>query len=388
MATKTLKSRIKMKRDTSANWTKNDPILLNGEIIIVDTEAGETRYKIGDGTKKYSQLPFQDEIIKGAINNKQDKITATGILKGDGNGNITAATANTDYLPVSNPVLKGNPTAPTPTTDTSIANKKYVDDSISDAGFVEGEQAVYGGTQPCYTKQAELFDGSSCYIKIGGSADSDEYREVDTSETGIYLRRDNATSYGENYTQVSLSGAYTQLRYVNAGDEYQQTSMTMGNSSLEIEAEETINGSATNINYSKITIIPTGIGIKTPSLNLTNVTATTGCPTPTVNTSIANKQYVDDALGNIVQVRTVSLPTSSWTENDGYYSQKFVFTGGSGNSKVDFQVDSASYSILKDSGTYLLQPVNESGLFYAYAYGGKPNADLSIQISFMGAQVI
>ena len=76
MATKTLKSRIKMKRDTSANWTKNDPVLLNGEIIIVDTDAGETRYKIGDGTKKYSQLPFQDETVRNLINGKLDK-TAT-----------------------------------------------------------------------------------------------------------------------------------------------------------------------------------------------------------------------------------------------------------------------------------------------------------------------
>ena len=58
MATKTLASRIKMKRDTSANWNTNNPILLNGEIIIVDTEAGETRYKIGDGVKTYSQNSY------------------------------------------------------------------------------------------------------------------------------------------------------------------------------------------------------------------------------------------------------------------------------------------------------------------------------------------
>ena len=31
-------ARIRQKRDTSANWTAKDPILLDGEIIIVDTE--------------------------------------------------------------------------------------------------------------------------------------------------------------------------------------------------------------------------------------------------------------------------------------------------------------------------------------------------------------
>ena len=49
-------ARIRQKRDTSANWTAKDPILLDGEIIIVDTASGSVRKKVGDGTKKYSQL--------------------------------------------------------------------------------------------------------------------------------------------------------------------------------------------------------------------------------------------------------------------------------------------------------------------------------------------
>lgn len=46
-------ARIRQKRDTSANWTAKDPILLDGEIIIVDTASGSVRKKVGDGTKKY-----------------------------------------------------------------------------------------------------------------------------------------------------------------------------------------------------------------------------------------------------------------------------------------------------------------------------------------------
>ena len=67
MATKTFNARVRNKRDTSANWTANDPVLLNGEIIIVDTASGEVRYKVGDGVKKYSQLPFSDEAVKALI---------------------------------------------------------------------------------------------------------------------------------------------------------------------------------------------------------------------------------------------------------------------------------------------------------------------------------
>lgn len=79
------KTRIKQKRDTSANWTANDPVLLDGEIIIVDTASGSVRKKVGDGVKKYSQLPFDDEEFYNALAEKCDAsafvettLTATG----------------------------------------------------------------------------------------------------------------------------------------------------------------------------------------------------------------------------------------------------------------------------------------------------------------------
>lgn len=71
MASKELKTRIKWRRDTSANWTNNNPVLLDGEVIIVNTDAGETRFKIGDGIKTYTQLPFQDEAIRNLINDNK-----------------------------------------------------------------------------------------------------------------------------------------------------------------------------------------------------------------------------------------------------------------------------------------------------------------------------
>lgn len=66
MATKTLNTRIIMRNDTYAQWVEKDPVLLKGEIGVVvipaDTGAvqGEpvTLFKVGDGTKKFSQLDF------------------------------------------------------------------------------------------------------------------------------------------------------------------------------------------------------------------------------------------------------------------------------------------------------------------------------------------
>ena len=65
-------TRIRLKRDTSANWTNSNPVILDGEIIIVDTASGSVRRKIGDGTKTYSQLPFDDEDIYNALAGKCD----------------------------------------------------------------------------------------------------------------------------------------------------------------------------------------------------------------------------------------------------------------------------------------------------------------------------
>lgn len=63
-------TRIQNKRDTASNWEKNNPVLLAGELIIVDTNAGNVRFKIGDGTKTYTQLPFQDEAVYNSLSGK------------------------------------------------------------------------------------------------------------------------------------------------------------------------------------------------------------------------------------------------------------------------------------------------------------------------------
>ena len=83
MATKTVYTRIQTKRDTAANWESKNPVLLNGEEIIVDTSAGEVRKKIGDGKKTYTQLPFTDETLKTSISNKVDKVTGKGLSAND-----------------------------------------------------------------------------------------------------------------------------------------------------------------------------------------------------------------------------------------------------------------------------------------------------------------
>lgn len=118
MATKTLAARVQNKRDTSANWTKNDPVLLNGEIIIVDTSSGWVRYKVGDGSKKYSQLPFTDEVIFSSIPTKtSDLFNDNGFITSAGapvqsvnskTGAVTLTASDVSAVPISGGTMTGN----------------------------------------------------------------------------------------------------------------------------------------------------------------------------------------------------------------------------------------------------------------------------------------
>lgn len=54
----TLKAKITLRSDTAANWKSADPVLLKGE---AGFEADTNKLKIGDGVKKYSELPYINE---------------------------------------------------------------------------------------------------------------------------------------------------------------------------------------------------------------------------------------------------------------------------------------------------------------------------------------
>lgn len=54
----TIEARVKQKKDTLANWMANPMILLSGEqAFIVNSSGMVTNYRMGDGTRRFSELP-------------------------------------------------------------------------------------------------------------------------------------------------------------------------------------------------------------------------------------------------------------------------------------------------------------------------------------------
>lgn len=55
---KILEGRIQHKKDTLSNWETTNPVLLDGELVIVVLESGKELTKLGDGETPFRDLPY------------------------------------------------------------------------------------------------------------------------------------------------------------------------------------------------------------------------------------------------------------------------------------------------------------------------------------------
>ena len=86
----TLTAKIQLRRDTSANWTANNPILSAGEVAFTSdvfyTGTDQQRFKIGDGVQTWTQLDYVPEGGAGypehlyltVVNKTGDNLLASG----------------------------------------------------------------------------------------------------------------------------------------------------------------------------------------------------------------------------------------------------------------------------------------------------------------------
>ena len=82
MAEKTLKTRLVLRHDTAANWTKENPVLLEGEVGV---ETDTSKLKIGDGVSHWGALKYsgadENDILK-VINNNRNSHTELNLTVG------------------------------------------------------------------------------------------------------------------------------------------------------------------------------------------------------------------------------------------------------------------------------------------------------------------
>ncbi len=82
MAEKTLKTRLVLRHDTAENWTKENPVLLEGEVGV---ETDTSKLKIGDGASPWGTLKYsgadENDILK-VINNNRNSHTELNLTVG------------------------------------------------------------------------------------------------------------------------------------------------------------------------------------------------------------------------------------------------------------------------------------------------------------------
>jgi len=87
----TITAQIQLRRDTSANWTTNNPVLLSGEMAlstdVLYTGTDQPRYKIGNGVDTWTNLDYVPEsggssypenLFLTVVNKTGDNLLATG----------------------------------------------------------------------------------------------------------------------------------------------------------------------------------------------------------------------------------------------------------------------------------------------------------------------
>lgn len=254
MANKTFNARIKNKRDTSANWVSKDPVLLDGELIIVDTASGETRFKVGDGTSKWSELNFigGDEAKNFVVTPNEGESDIDAIIR------VVGATE----------LHSG---------DTAIVKHVITDDKISYTVYFydsdkwellgdEGSYALKTELNTKVSKSGDTFSGTLTYN--GGTTGSNPNNiAIDIGQGNLY---NIGRIYGVNAIQI---GEYDSSGSLN--NYALLTTYTNSEGTLHLFAQHCLVGEYVT------DIVLSGIGL------------------PTESSDAANKAYVDAKVPNV-----------------------------------------------------------------------------------------
>ena len=184
MANQIIKARYKTKTDTEANWIKNNPVLLAGEMAISSDK--DNKYKVGDGTSKWSALKYAKANLE-----KSDVTTALG---------YTPPTKDTTYS--------------TGTASTAGLTKLYTSTGTATDGTMTQAAIKAGLDSKAPSSHTHSYAGSS---SAGGSATSAV--KLDTATAGsatqpVYFS--NGKPVATTYTlgkSVPSNAQFTDTRY-------------------------------------------------------------------------------------------------------------------------------------------------------------------------------
>lgn len=276
---------------------------------------------------------------QAALNDKQSKITANGILKGDGTGNITAADETEVELVNITPELIG-------AQPKIIANGFLTSDGEGNVGaetpVLTVEVWLRGDPTPGEKPGEYIYNfGSNYNYEQIRSAQRRGYMVVVYYSGDIFYYTGENSNDGLIFSKIGKkysACSYNRLR-CTSDDKWHQESNTL-------VSEEGIFPAA-NGRFTLLEIIQ----------NLENET-----------------EFIKE------KTKSIYLPTASWTGSDPY-TQTITYSFPT-NAKVNIQPSERLYDqLVADSVSYLAIK-NVDGTFTAVAKGGKPSVNLDVQVTY------
>lgn len=96
---------------------------------------------------------------------------------------------------------------------------------------------------------------------------------------------------------------------------------------------------------------------------------------------IKNKRILDAVqdLQNMIKIKSISLPTASWVGSDPY--TQIISISGTEKTQASIQLSDTLYDQLVTDNVTYLNIENNNGVFTAKAKGGKPSVNLAVQVT-------
>lgn len=288
-----------------------------------------------------------------ALDAKQDKITATGLLSGDGNGGVTAAEETEVELVEITP-------------DTIGAQSK-----ITASGLLKGDGA--GGVSAAVANEDYRTDVGLVYN------DTQFYYEITDSQAvaDIGAQRGVALTAGD-----MANNSFAQIKVAQMPEVGFPTFSMVSNSFPSGEELIAVYDTSGKSNKSgNINLFAEALVIEHEGNSVTSIK---GIPTPTTDTGAANKAYVDSKLGGTTL--SVTLASASWTGDSAPYTYT---VSNSAITATSTQELSPATSITADQLT-ALQAANiidggqAAGSMTLKAFGEKPSIDIPVRIIVKG----
>lgn len=241
MANVELKTRIKLRYDTFANWSTTNPTLLKGEIAVTSVPAKPTKevnsveapqilFKVGDGTSKYNELKWASglaaDVYEWAKAATKPTYTAAEVGADVAGAAATAEQNAKNYaMPKAGGAFTGAVTVLAPTADMNPATKAYVDSAV---GAVHQFQYEVVDTLPeaSAATMGKIYLVAHSHNPSDGKPDS--YDEFITVESGAATKTYTWERIGN--TDIDLTN-YATKKYVDdsiAGLDVEEVAVGVG----------------------------------------------------------------------------------------------------------------------------------------------------------------